>query len=84
MTIDQINARIRKLSRINLKILEYLRECDLTHRSETGGPCQDPKCKAIARKYEQNEDEILKLIDRKYELSDGCYNVIGSLLSDER
>ena len=82
MTLDQIQARIRKLTRVNLKVAEYLRVCDITHRATDGGPCQDPRCKAIARKYEENEEEILRLLDLKYEYLDGKpYNVIDSLLS---
>ena len=82
MTLDQIQARIRKLTRVNLKVAEYLRVCDITHRATDGGPCQDPRCKAIARKYEENEEEILRLLDLKYESLDGKpYNVIDSLLS---
>ncbi|QIN96984.1 hypothetical protein [Synechococcus phage S-H34] len=83
MTLDQVQARIRKLTRVNLKVAEYLRVCDITHRAVDGGPCQDPKCKAIARKYQENEEEILRLLDLKYEMlpTGETYNVISSLLS---
>lgn len=83
MTLDQVQARIRKLTRVNLKVAEYLRVCDVTHRAVDGGPCQDPKCKAIARKYQENEEEILRLLDLKYEMlpPGETYNVISSLLS---
>ena len=81
MTYDQIQARITKLTRVNLKIAHYLKICDLTHRSETGEPCEDPRCKAIARKYEENEDEILRLLDMKHNVApQQPYNVIDSLL----
>lgn len=83
MTLDKVQQRIRQLSRVNLKIAEYLKTCDLTHVASDGVPCQDPKCKAIARKYEQNEEEILRLLDLKYEMlpPGKTYNVISSLLS---
>ena len=80
MTYDQIQTRIRKLTRINLIIAQYLKICDLTHRSETGEPCEDPKCKAIARKYQENEDEILELLDMKYNMSNNSQSVIDRLL----
>jgi hypothetical protein len=56
--------------------------CDITHRAVDGSPCEDPRCKAIARKYEENEEEILRLLDLKYEYLDGKpHNVIDRLLS---
>lgn len=81
LSLDQVNQRIKKLTRVNLKVSTYLKICDLTHRAQDGGPCQDPKCKAIARKYQENEREILRLIDLKYTLQDtNPYDVIGTLL----
>lgn len=82
MTLEQIQTRITKLTRVNLKIAEYLRVCDITHRAVDGSPCEDPRCKAIARKYEENEEEILSLLDLKYEyLGGNSNNVIDRLLS---
>ena len=81
MTIDEINARVRKLTRINLKIAHYLKICDLTHRSETGEPCEDPRCKAIARRYFEIEDEIISLLDLKYAMSDNKQFVVDRLLN---
>ena len=83
MTLSQIDARIRKLQRVNLKVAEYLRVCDLTHRAIDGGPCQDPRCKAIARKHQENEEEIVRLIDQKYVLmgQQPKHNVFSTLLN---
>ena len=80
MTYKEIQARISKLSRINLKIAHYLKVCDIEHRNEKGEPCEDPRCKAIARRYAEIEVEILELIDMKYEMSSGGVNVIDRLL----
>lgn len=81
MTFDEINARVRKLTRINLKIAHYLKVCDLTHRSETGEPCEDPRCKAIARRYFEIEEEILSLLDVKYALANKEPFVVDRLLN---
>lgn len=81
MTFDEINARVRKLTRINLKIAHYLKVCDLTHRSETGEPCEDPKCKAIARRYSEIEEEIIALLDMKYAMVDNKQFVVDRLLN---
>lgn len=83
MTLEEVTTRIRKLTRVNLKIADYLKQCDIAHRAADGGPCQDPRCKAIARKYQSNEDLILELMDIKYAMigTEEKYNVIGSLLS---
>ena len=81
MTINEIDARVRKLTRINLKISHYLKVCDLTHRSETGEPCEDPRCKAIARRYFEIEEEIIGLLDLKYSVSEKKQFVVDRLLN---
>ena len=81
MTFDEINARISKLTRINLKIAHYLKVCDLTHRSETGEPCEDPRCKAIARRYYEIEEEIINLLDQKFAIGEKKQFVVDRLLN---